>query len=125
MAAKRHDVTEDSLLAELEEARQSALGNAQSGAAVQATMGKARITGHIIDRKEVGKPGDFDSMSEDELRAWLKANAVQTIEQQAMASAESDDRDSVRVSDRDSVRSSSRALPALPGPTHDGPDSMN
>lgn len=44
---ERHNVTVDSLLAELEEARQVALGaeTPQSGAAVTATMGKAKLCG--------------------------------------------------------------------------------
>jgi hypothetical protein len=75
-ASRRHpEVTEDSLLLELEEARQAAIAADQAGAAVQATMGKARITGKIVDRKEVGKPGDFDAMSDAELAAWIKDNA--------------------------------------------------
>jgi hypothetical protein len=43
----RHSVTVDSLIKELEEARQAALGadTPQSAAAVAATMGKAKITG--------------------------------------------------------------------------------
>jgi len=64
-------VTEATLLAELEEARQGALEAQQHGPAVQATMGKARITGHIVDRKEVGKPGDFENMDEQQLRAFI------------------------------------------------------
>lgn len=45
--AKRHEITVDSLLDELEEARTVALGaiNPQSSAAVAATMGKARLLG--------------------------------------------------------------------------------
>lgn len=51
---QRHNVTVDSLLAELEEARQAALGaeTPQSSAAVAATMGKAKLVGldkQIID----------------------------------------------------------------------------
>ncbi|HHL9592740.1 TPA: terminase small subunit [Citrobacter braakii] len=44
---QRHNVTVDSLIAELEEARQSALRaeTPQSSAAVAATMGKAKLTG--------------------------------------------------------------------------------
>jgi hypothetical protein len=34
-------------------------------------MGKAKLTGQIIDRSEVGKPGEFDSMTEDELREFI------------------------------------------------------
>lgn len=44
-AAKRNEVTVDSLLAELEEARQLALQEGQPSAMVSATMGKAKITG--------------------------------------------------------------------------------
>ena len=51
---QRHNVTVDSLLAELEEARQKALNakTPQSSAAVAATMGKAKLVGldkQIID----------------------------------------------------------------------------
>lgn len=51
---QRHNVTVDSLLAELEEARQKALSaeTPQSSAAVAATMGKAKLVGldkQIID----------------------------------------------------------------------------
>ncbi|EBF9169640.1 terminase small subunit [Salmonella enterica] len=51
---QRHNVTVDSLLAELEEARQKALSTEtpQSSAAVAATMGKAKLVGldkQIID----------------------------------------------------------------------------
>ena len=57
---KRHNVTVDSLLNELEEARQAALGaeTPQSSAAVAATMGKAKLTG--LDKQIVeisGKDG--------------------------------------------------------------------
>lgn len=42
---ERHNITVDSLLAELEEARQLALQEGQPSAMVSATMGKAKITG--------------------------------------------------------------------------------
>lgn len=71
---KRADVTEESLLDELEEARISAAENNQSGAMVAATMGKAKLTGLVVDRKEVGQPGDFERMNETELRAFIAAN---------------------------------------------------
>lgn len=50
--AERNRITEDDLLIELEEARQSALkaGVAQSSAAVAATMGKAKLMGFLTDR---------------------------------------------------------------------------
>jgi phage terminase small subunit len=54
---QRHNVTVDSLLAELEEARQKALGaeTPQSSAAVAATMGKAKLTG--LDKQIVEMRG--------------------------------------------------------------------
>ena len=65
--AERAEVTLASLLAELEEARLLAIKENQSSAAVQATMGKAKLTGHIIDRREVGQPGELTSLSDSEL----------------------------------------------------------
>jgi phage terminase small subunit len=51
-AAERNAVTVDDLIAELEEARQSALGALipQSSAAVASTMGKAKILGFLTDK---------------------------------------------------------------------------
>ena len=72
MAAKRHEISEDSLLEELEQARLAALENQQASAAVAATMGKAKLCGMLVERKETGKPGDFDNMSIEELRALLE-----------------------------------------------------
>jgi hypothetical protein len=57
----------DALLAELDEERQLALKRAQASAAVQASMGKAKILGLIIDRREVGDVGRFDSFTNEQL----------------------------------------------------------
>ena len=56
-AAKRHAITVDSLIAELEEARQAALQaeTPQSSAAVSATMGKAKLAG--LDKQVVEMTG--------------------------------------------------------------------
>ena len=56
-----------SLLDELEEARQLALRLGQASAAVAATMGKAKILGLIIDRREVGDVGAFDGFTDEQL----------------------------------------------------------
>ena len=48
-------------------ARKLALKRGQPSAAVQATMGKAKILGLIIDRREVGEVGAFDSWTDEEL----------------------------------------------------------
>ncbi|QDX29545.1 terminase small subunit [Dickeya poaceiphila] len=60
---QRHNVTVDSLLAELEEARQAALGaeTPQSSAAVAATLGKAKLTG--LDKQIVDHISSDGSMS--------------------------------------------------------------
>ena len=52
---KRHDTTVDSLIAELEEAREIARGGdrPQAGAMVAASLGKAKILGLIKDKTEL------------------------------------------------------------------------
>jgi hypothetical protein len=62
-------VTVASLLEELEVARQLAMQKGQASAAVQATMGKAKLTGLIVDRREVGGAGEFDHLTDEELVA--------------------------------------------------------
>ena len=54
--AKRHDVTMDSISDELDENRTVALEERAAGAAVQATMGKAKLHGLLVDKKEVTTP---------------------------------------------------------------------
>jgi Restriction endonuclease len=55
-----------------------ALKLGQASAAVAATMGKAKILGLIIDRREVGDAGAFDSLTDEELvaRAVKKAREL-------------------------------------------------
>ena len=72
-AAKRNEVTEDSLIEELEQARIAALEGKQASAAVAATMGKAKVCGLLVERKETGKPGDFDNMTVEELKTFIQA----------------------------------------------------
>jgi hypothetical protein len=50
---KRHEVTIDSLLTELEEARLNAKAAKQPSSEVSAVMGKAKLTGLLVDRQEV------------------------------------------------------------------------
>ncbi len=51
---EKHDITVESLLIELEEARTAALNGdrVQTAAAVSATLGKAKLCGLLVDRKE-------------------------------------------------------------------------
>ena len=67
--AERAVVTVASLVADLEDDRQLARALGQLGPAVSASMGKARILGLIIDRREVGEAGAFDHMTDEELMA--------------------------------------------------------
>lgn len=52
--AEVHDVTTDSIIAELEEARQRALRqDPTTSAAVSASMGKAKLAGLVVDKSKV------------------------------------------------------------------------
>ena len=72
--AIRAEVTIASLVQELEDARQLAVERGQAAAAVAAIMGKAKITGQIIDRAEVGQPDEFEQMTDEELRKYIADN---------------------------------------------------
>jgi hypothetical protein len=37
-------------------------------------MGKAKVCGLLVERKETGKLGDFDNMTVDELKAFIQAD---------------------------------------------------
>lgn len=50
---KRNDLKLDDLMAELDENRDLALSERQSSAATQATMGKAKLAGFLIDKAQV------------------------------------------------------------------------
>jgi len=61
------EYTRDSILAELEEARQMALELKNPSAAWQSAMAKAKILGLIIDRREVSDVSPFDGLTDEEL----------------------------------------------------------
>ena len=73
---KQIEYNRDTLLSELEEERQLALKRGQTSAAVAATMGKAKLLGLIIDRREVSNVGAFDHMSDDELLSEARKRAA-------------------------------------------------
>ena len=60
MAATSADVTVDTLVRELESARIVAMTQGNPSAAIAATIGKAKLLGLMVERKEKGAPGDFD-----------------------------------------------------------------
>jgi len=62
MALKRHEVTIDTLLAQLAEDRALAHATSQSGAAVSATVAMGKLVGLWVERKESGQPGDFANL---------------------------------------------------------------
>jgi hypothetical protein len=64
--AAENKVTVESLLNELEEARQKATSLDQLSAATAAIMGKAKISGLLINRTEIGAPGDFSKCQSTE-----------------------------------------------------------
>jgi hypothetical protein len=61
---KRHKVTIDSLLTELEEARLNAKTTRQPAAEISAVMGKAKLAGLLVDKQEIK---DVSNMNMEEL----------------------------------------------------------
>ncbi len=57
--AQKTELSLQSLLSDLAEDRALARSLGQVSAAVQATQLSAKLTGHLVDRKEVGGAGDF------------------------------------------------------------------
>lgn len=49
---QRHQITVDDLVAELEEARKMAFETEKAAAAVQATLGKAKLLGLVVEKQE-------------------------------------------------------------------------
>ncbi len=80
--AKRHNITVDSITAELEEAREAAMGSGQISAAVSAIMGKAKLAGLIVDKAEVKRTesGDIASITTNELEAVVRAGRAGAAE---------------------------------------------
>jgi phage terminase small subunit len=72
--AKKTEVTVESLLAELEQARSRADGLDQLSAAVKAISEKAKISGLLVQKIEVGPAGAFDDAEtiEDVIEAACK-----------------------------------------------------
>jgi len=84
--AERHRITVESLIEELEEARQLALSPDPKGkvnsvqAAVAATMGKAKLAGLLVDKQSVEHSGgvasdmtvDMSKLTKDQLKAISK-----------------------------------------------------
>jgi hypothetical protein len=65
--ARRKRITVESVVAELEDARLMAEEERQAAAMTAASMGKAKISGLLVDKVEQGKAGDFANKSSDEI----------------------------------------------------------
>ena len=61
-------VTIASLTAELDDIAAGAAADKQWSAARGAVETKAKLHGHLIERKEIGQPGDFAGLSDAEVR---------------------------------------------------------
>lgn len=68
---QRHQLTIDDILDELEEAREMGKVTQQSSTMVSASMGKAKLLGLIVDRKEITVHGMISAMTDDELAAFI------------------------------------------------------
>lgn len=60
-------VTVQSLTEELDAIARGAVAAEQYGAAKGAVETKAKLHGHLVDRKEVGAPGEFATLSADQV----------------------------------------------------------
>ena len=64
---KRHEITVDTITEMLKEDRELARTNAQSGAAVSASMGLAKLHGLIIEKREVKNISTVEDLDDREL----------------------------------------------------------
>jgi hypothetical protein len=69
------EYTREKLLAYLEEAREMAVDKGNPDGVTRAVIAMARITGNIIDRREVGPASPFDGMTDEELVACATKRA--------------------------------------------------
>ena len=82
--AKKVEVTIESLAAELDEARELAKGGNQPGAMVSATMGKAKLFGKVVEKKQHSgtihmvtiSDKDLDGLTDDELALLEQAYPI-------------------------------------------------
>jgi phage terminase small subunit len=118
VAKRAQEITLDTLIADLERIKDSALASGQHGPAVSAVTVTARLTGHLVDRKEV-RTGDLDAMTDAELQAIVK-QAASAIEQANAIP------DNAIADERDIKDNASSASPAaLPSPTHKPGNGLN
>jgi phage terminase small subunit len=64
-------VTAETLISDSEKVLQRAMKVDQLSAANTAIKGKAVLSGHWIERQEIGAPGEYESMNDEELERQL------------------------------------------------------
>ena len=75
--AARTAVTAETLINEAEEARVGAMENKQFSAAASLVKVKSVLSGQWVERKEIGSPGEFDHLTDDELERALVERLAQ------------------------------------------------
>jgi phage terminase small subunit len=70
-SAEKAEVTIDWLREQLAGDHKLARELGQASAAVSATNSIGKLYGLIVERKEVGRPGEFESMNADQLREYI------------------------------------------------------
>ena len=78
-AIESTQITVASLVAAADEIRGLAVRDKQYSAAVGAVKEIGILSGLRIDRREVGSPGDFDRLSDEELRQWIEAETINLV----------------------------------------------
>lgn len=66
-AAEKHKITVDTITEMLKEDRELARTNAQSGAAVSASMGLAKLHGLIVEKREIKNVSSAEDLDDSEL----------------------------------------------------------
>jgi phage terminase small subunit len=90
-AAEKAEISVGSLLAELEQARLESTNLKQLSATVRAIEAKAKVSGLLIQRTEVGSPGEFNSCQTVE--QVVKAMKSELISDQQMTKEQLDQLD--------------------------------
>lgn len=73
-------ITVASLVARADELRELAIEHKQISAGVAAVKEIGILTGLRIDRREVGAPGEFERLSDDELRHYIASENAKLID---------------------------------------------
>jgi phage terminase small subunit len=74
--AKKTQITAETLIQRHDKIYQLALENRQLNAGVSANREISILTGHRIERAEIGAPGEFDHLSDAELEAAVRERLV-------------------------------------------------